>query len=148
MAKSVMKEIIIMLLLCVAILLILGILFYNYIPSNKVIPAKETYETPENVKEEINEQVTEMEKTEISYEITDADLNIYKQSQSYKPGKKDPFALQEEVTNTNNSTTTGTTSTSGTDNNKASGETTEPEQQTAEKDEDSTGTFFDDEGIK
>ena len=146
MAKSIIREIIIMLLLCVAIVLIIGILFYDYIPSNKVIPAKETYETPENVKEEINEQITEMEKTEISYEITDADLNIYKQSQSYKPGKKDPFALQEEVANTNNSTTTGSTSTSGTDNNKASGETTE--EQTPEKDADSTGTFFNEEGIK
>ena len=48
-----------------------------------------------------NEQITEIEKTEISYEITDADLNIYKQSSSYRPGKKDPFSLIEASENTN-----------------------------------------------
>ena len=40
MLKSVFKEIFIMLLLCVAIVLILGVLFYNYIPTNKTIPNK------------------------------------------------------------------------------------------------------------
>ena len=43
MVKSIIKEIIIMLLLCVAILLILGVLFYDYIPSNKVVPGKIAY---------------------------------------------------------------------------------------------------------
>ena len=38
MLKSVFKEIFIMLLLCVAIVLILGVMFYNYIPTNKTIP--------------------------------------------------------------------------------------------------------------
>ena len=55
MIKSIIKEAFIMLLLCIAILLILGILFYDYIPTNKVIPEKEAYSTPNNVKEEINE---------------------------------------------------------------------------------------------
>jgi uncharacterized SAM-binding protein YcdF (DUF218 family) len=40
MFKSVIKEILIMLLLCVAIVLILGVIFYNYIPTNKAIPNK------------------------------------------------------------------------------------------------------------
>ena len=64
MIKTIIKETFIMILLCVAIILILGILFYDYIPSNKVVPIKEAYETPNNVKEEINEQITEIEKTE------------------------------------------------------------------------------------
>lgn len=96
MIKSIIKETIIMLLLCIAILLIIGILFYDYIPTNKIVPTKQAYETPNNVKEEINETITELEKTEISYEITDADLNVYKQKSSYKPGKANPFALEEE----------------------------------------------------
>ena len=57
MVKSIIKEIIIMLLLCVAILLILGVLFYDYIPSNKVVPGKIAYSTPENIQEEVNEEV-------------------------------------------------------------------------------------------
>ena len=96
MAKSIIKEISIMLLLCIAIILILGILFYDYIPNNKVIPAKEAYSTPNDVKEEIAEQITQVEKTEISYEITDSDLSVYKQESSYKPGKADPFSLTEK----------------------------------------------------
>ena len=57
MIKSVIKEIFIMILLGIAIILILGILFYDYIPSNKLVPVKEAYETPNDVKEEINEQI-------------------------------------------------------------------------------------------
>ena len=40
MIKSVFKEIVIILLLCVAILLILGVLFYDFIPSNNYDPGK------------------------------------------------------------------------------------------------------------
>lgn len=100
MIKSVIKEIIIMLLLCIAILLILGILFYDYIPSNKVIPIKEAYSTPEEVKTEIEEEITELNKVEVSYEITDSNLDLYKESSSYRPGKSNPFALQSTGANT------------------------------------------------
>ena len=54
MVKSVMKEIFIILLLSVAILLILGILFYDYIPINRVIPEREAYVTPDNVLQEFS----------------------------------------------------------------------------------------------
>lgn len=94
MIKSIIKEIIIMLLLCVAILLILGVLFYDYIPSNKAIPGKIAYSTPENIQEEINEEITQFNTTNITYSVTDADLNIYKQSNSYVPGKRDPFSME------------------------------------------------------
>lgn len=131
MIKSIIKEIIIMLLLCVAILLILGILFYDYIPTNKVIPTKEAYSTPENVKAEIEEEITEVEKTEISYEITDADLNIYKQSSSYRPGKSNPFALQSSSNvEVNGSVEDGSTGGSTSEDGEASNN--------------STGTFFND----
>lgn len=132
MIKTIIKETFIMILLCVAIILILGILFYDYIPSNKVVPVKEAYETPNDVKEEVNEQITEIEKTEISYEVTEKDLKLYKQTSSYKPGKPDPFAdLTNETTNTNvnnennNTNTVGNTDKNGTTN--------------------STNTFFNDE---
>ena len=138
MIKSIIKEVFIMLLLCIAILLILGILFYDYIPTNKVIPEKEAYSTPNNVKEEINEQITEIEKTVISYEITDSDLNIYKKSSDYKPGKPDPFSLVETTSGSSNSGyTTGNSNTNNT--NQEKNETTNAN---------STGTFFNDEGIK
>lgn len=139
MVKSIIKEIFIMLLLCIAIALLLGVLFYEYIPTNRVIPTKEAYITQENVKAEINEQITEMEKTEISYEITDSDLNLYKQTSSYKPGKRDPFSLTDETSS--NSTTN--TSNNDTQNNGQKNDTTQ-----TNTDKNSTGTFFNEEGIK
>lgn len=142
MVKSIIKEILIMLLLCIAIVLILGLLFYDYIPTNKMLPAKEAYVTPNEVKEEINETITELEKTEISYEITDADLNIYKQSSSYKPGKKDPFSLANETTSSTNSN--GTNGSNANDENGKNSDTSG----TGKTDPNSTGTFFNDTGIK
>ena len=59
MFKSIVKEVSIILLLCIAIILILAILFYDYIPSNKVVPNKIAYNTPENVTEEIDENITD-----------------------------------------------------------------------------------------
>lgn len=135
MVKSIIKEIIIMLLLCVAILLILGVLFYDYIPSNKVVPGKIAYSTPENIQEEVNEEVIEANKTKITYEVTDADLNIYKQSNSYVPGKRDPFSM--ESTQTTGNSTGGTTS-----NNEEIVETD------TNSDPNSTGTFFNETGKK
>ena len=141
MVKSVIKEIFIMILLCIAIVLILGILFYDYIPTNQMIPTKEAYVTPNDVKEEINEQITEIEKTEISYEITDADLNIYKQSSSYKPGKKDPFSLTETSENISGNENTNS------DDNK--NEEQKNDTTVSNKvDANLTVTFFNDKGIK
>ena len=58
MIKSVLKETFIMLLLCVAIVLVLGVIFYDYIPANKAVPNKlEAYTTPENVKAEIEQEI-------------------------------------------------------------------------------------------
>ena len=50
MAKNIIKEIIIFLLLTLAIILILGVLLYKYVPSNKIIPETISYTTSENVK--------------------------------------------------------------------------------------------------
>ena len=134
MIKSVFKEIFIILLLSIAILLILGILFYDYIPINSYIPEREAYTTPNNVLEELNEAITETEKIEVTYEVTDSDLNIYRQSGSYTEGKANPFALEsEEPENTNTNGNGGQTNT---------------ENRNEETNENSTGTFFNDEGIK
>lgn len=108
MFKSIIKEIFIMLLLCVAIILILGVIFYNYIPTNKTIPEKlATYTTPENIKEKIEEQISEAEKEEITYEIDSKDLKLYKQTNSYTTGKRNPFVVvSTEVENTENTENT------------------------------------------
>lgn len=53
MIKNFLKELIIALLLCLAIILALGILLYEYVPMTKTIPNEVAYETPNDIKQEI-----------------------------------------------------------------------------------------------
>lgn len=94
MAKTIFKEILIILLVCVAIILLMAVIFYNYIPTNKVIPAKVTaYQLPQNVEEIINETtIDSYNSSSVNYTIDSADLSKYQASQSYNPGKADPFS--------------------------------------------------------
>ena len=56
MAKTIFKEIFIILLITVAVGLILAIIFYKYMPTNKIIPSKvSAYSTPDEVAKEIAE---------------------------------------------------------------------------------------------
>lgn len=126
MKKDILKEIIIILLLTLAIILILGVLLYEEIPANKIIPEKVSYTTSENIKKEL-ETDTNIDDTEviITYQIDSTDLTNYEKIKEYIPGKKNPFSsINEEIEeNTNsittengNSTTSGTTTT-GNNNN-------------------------------
>lgn len=96
MAKSIIKELIIVLLLCLAIILVLGILLYDYVPVATTLPNPVAYTTPEDIKEELltSEQVEESEII-MTYEINSDDLNNYKRIQDYKPGKANPFSSYE-----------------------------------------------------
>lgn len=114
MAKTVFKEIIITLLLCIAIILVLGVIFYDYNPLNKVIPSKIAYTAPEEVQNELQDnEITDVldSSMNIVYSIEAKDLNVYKKSNSYVSGKLNPFStMAEEVTNeeTNSSMNTET----------------------------------------
>lgn len=124
MIKTVFKEIIIILLLCLAILLILSVLFYDYNPISKVVPNKIAYTVPENIKNDLEEENTIEEITVENkvYTIEGSDLNIYKKSKSYNPGKANPFSTTTEddtntVENTNgNAGTTPVTNTNSINN--------------------------------
>ena len=120
MVKSILKEILIILLVCVAIVLLMAVIFYNYIPTNKVIPAKVTaYQLPENVEELLDTTTLENQNApESTYIIDDSDLTRYEATQSYNPGKADPFAAYtEEPTASTNEATNGGTSSEPVDEN-------------------------------
>lgn len=93
MIKSIIKETIIVLLLCAIILFVLGILFYDYNPINKVVPNKIAYSAPENIKNELEENVQNTLSVENKiYTVEGSDLNVYKKSKTYNPSKENPFA--------------------------------------------------------
>ena len=116
MAKNIIKEMIIFLLLALAIILILGVLLYKYVPANKIIPEKVSYTTPENVKTELqtDENVDDSEVV-VTYQIDSTDLSNYKKIQEYVPGKKNPFVSVQQ-----DNSTAGSNSNSGTTENSSS----------------------------
>lgn len=120
MKKNIIKEIVIVLLLILAIILILGVLLYEYVPTNKIVPEKVSYTTPQNVKDELWNDTSETSDggLNLTYEIQSSDLKNYKKVQEYVPGKKNPFSsiieqnISEDTNQTSNSNNTTTNSNS------------------------------------
>ena len=101
MQKTIIKEIIIMLLLLLAIILALGVLFYDYIPISKVVPVIEQYKTSNTVTESLqNDILADTTNVIVTREIDGTDLSVYEQSKDYKKGKANPF---ESIVTTTNS---------------------------------------------
>lgn len=164
MAKTIIKEIIIALLLLLAIIIVLGILLYDYVPMTKTIPAAVSYTTPQEVKQELveTETVLEMTGSDEGMGIDATDLDNYKITRDYKPGKANPFASYDvpvaSDVNTQSGSSNGGSTTSKTSNNggaSQTGSTTSSEtgttnntQTTQENTTTSGGRFFQDKGTK
>lgn len=132
MAKSIIKEIIIVLLLILAILLILGVILYEYVPSNKQLPETISYKTPQNVKEKlVSIEGVDEDQVILTYELNQTDLYNYQRINEYKPGKSNPFSTYEtqkaENTSTNGTGTatnaSGNTAGTSTGSNSSTGTT-------------------------
>lgn len=132
MAKTIIKELAITLLLGLAIMLTLGILMYKYIPSVKTIPNAVAYNTPDDVKG-ILEEVGNTDEDQIimTYEVKASDLRDYKKVQDYKPGKANPFSSYVSPT---------------TEGENSSQAATNPENETTQSNQE--GHFFQNKGGK
>lgn len=152
MAKNIIKEIIIMLLLCLAIILILGVILYEYVPSNKILPEEVSYVTPQNIKEELKSTDSiEEDKVILTYEIDESDLTNYQKIKDYKPGKVNPFSTYEEKTEENQSqngqnTTNNNSGSTNSNNSSSNGGSTQNSVQNTNTG--SEGTYFPDKGTK
>lgn len=145
MFKSIIKEVIIVLLLLLAIVLVLGIFLYDYMPTSKIVPTIETYQVPENIKNELEESINENEvQTIVTYEIDQSDLKNYEKGKDYIKGKANPFESYSSQT-TNNSSKNNTVNTNQESNkntttvNTVKNNTTNPN---------STGNYLPDNGTK
>ena len=124
MAKKFIKEMMIMLLICLAIILILGVLLYEYVPSNKIIPEKVSYTTPTAVQEELSKgENVENDEIILTYSVDSTDLDNYERINTYVPGKPNPFSPYDETVEEENIIQSGDTS--NTDNNTISESSTE-----------------------
>ena len=99
MAKTIIRETIIILLLCLAIILVLGVVLYNYVPSNKIVPQEVSYTQTEEVKKAIQESVdAENSQVILTYKIDETDLDNYEKQGDYNSGKANPFSsYQQEI---------------------------------------------------
>lgn len=112
--KNVIKEIIIVLLLALAIILTLGVLLYEYVPANKVLPEQISYVTPQSAKEELkNYDGVDEDKVILTYELDQTDLNNYQRIKDYKPGKTNPFSSYGTETQNNQNSNGNNNSNSG-----------------------------------
>jgi len=97
MVKTIIKEIGIGVLLLIAIVLVLGIIFYDYIPNNKTVPIKiQAYNMPEDIKEDLDKAIPDEQKIIKTYSIDNADLDTYEATNDYDKGKPNPFAAYGE----------------------------------------------------
>lgn len=145
MAKSIIKEIIIVLLLCLAIMLVLGILLYEYVPITKTLPNEVAYTTPENVKQELLSS-SDVDDTQVimTYEVNQDDLNNYRRVQDYVPGKANPFSSYE----TTATDPTGNGSSTGGSSSNSSSTSSSNTSTTTDDNSSSGGHFFQNTGTK
>ena len=81
MTKTIIRETIIALLVCLAVLLILSVALYNYIPTNKVIPEVVEYTPSKEIQTQLNAAVEDnSEEIIMTYEVTAQDLDNYEKT--------------------------------------------------------------------
>ena len=95
MAK-IIKEIIIMLLVCLVTMLVLAISLYKFIPNRKIVPEIATYKASEEVQDlledNIDQNTNQTSQNIATYEVTAGELKGYQKTNIYVPGKSNPFA--------------------------------------------------------
>lgn len=99
MIKSIIKELVIVILILLVIALLLGIIFYEYIPINKIVPVKvEAYTISNELEQELGKEVTEDDTGKITktYTVEEYELKEYEKNDEYDKGKKNPFSTIEE----------------------------------------------------
>lgn len=121
MAKVIIRETIIALLVCLAVLVILSVVLYNYIPSNKVVPETVEYSPSKEIQAQLKANVEDnSEEILMTYEITASDLDNFEKTNEYNPGKVNPFAPYSEAPD-DGSGSTGTGNSGGSNTGDQSG---------------------------
>lgn len=154
------KEIFIMALLLMIVVFMIGLVFYEYMPNNKIVPEASSYSADSSttsVLQEIAASSSDYEDGSSdgvedrllqSYSIGQDDLNRAASRHSYTSGKTDPFAayIEPNTNTTGNNVVNGTNTTQqsttapqkaaqGSVNNNQSGGTSTQKNS-------STGSFF------
>ena len=128
MAK-IIKEIIIMLLVCLVTMLVLAISLYKFIPNRKIVPEIATYKASEEVQDlledNIDQNTNQTSQNIATYEVTAGELKGYQKTNIYVPGKSNTGS---DGNNSSDGTSSGnnTGNNNKNDNPNSSNQTTSP----------------------
>lgn len=116
---NILKEITIMLLVCLVGILLFAVVFYEYIPNRKVVPEVTKYAASEQVQQALADDIDKRDdQIVLTYEVTSSDLNNYKNNKKYVPGKANPFAsVSQDAESTANTNIAGGGSSTSTNTN-------------------------------
>lgn len=145
MAKAI-KEIIIMLLICLITMLILAIVLYKYIPNRKVVPEVVTYTATEDIQDLLNDNIdtkSDSDNVILTYEVTSSDLKNYQDINTYVPGKSNPFAVIDNSTIVENGSNSNVNSNNGNSTKKD-----EENSQETKKNENTSPSVYQNTGTK
>lgn len=145
--RSVSRELFIMALLLMIVVFMVGMIFYKYMPNNKIVPEPIAYTADSSTTTTLQEIAasrdsvsgsSETKSVIKSYSIGEKDLSAAASKQTYVSGKTDPFAEYVEPKQDPNSTNTvgNTVTGSGATNTVPNSNTN------TNKNGSSTGTFF------
>lgn len=124
------KEIIIMLLICLIAMLGLAIGLYQYIPSKKNVPEIVQYEVSEQVQDLLEDNIdqkSDQDRVILTYEVTKGELSGYQTTNDYIPGKSNPFGeVSKTITEDENNTPTEKSDTEDVESPNSKEETNKP----------------------
>ena len=90
------KEIIILLLICLILMLLFAIILYDYIPNRKAVKQVADYTASEEIQVLLDDDIDSDDKEVVkTYQVTAGDLTNYSIRKEYVKGKDNPFASIE-----------------------------------------------------
>ncbi len=145
--SKIIKEIIILLLVCLVGMLLFSVIFYEYIPNRKIVPEVTQYSASDKIKEQMADDIDKKDDQIVkTFEVTSSDLNNFKVTKDYVAGKANPFAAvasdaesnatTSKSTSNNNSSSSSSSSSNSSSGSKSTNETTDAddeEEQTSTK---------------
>lgn len=144
--SKIIREVFIILLLCMIVIFTIGLLFYDCIPhknekieSIEYVADKKVTETIKEIEANNNSDVVSDKDDSLlkSYSIGKDDLNEFASENYYETGKKDPFAeystsVEEEAVKTVTTVTTGNSTNVQAENKKVENTTKEEVKKSSE----------------
>lgn len=143
--SKIIKEIIIMLLVCLVGMLLFSVIFYEYIPNRKIVPEVTQYSASDKIKEQMADDIDKKDDQIVkTFEVTSSDLNNFKVTKDYVAGKANPFAAvasdaesnattSKSSSNNNSSSSSSSKSSSGSKSTNETTDTDDEEEQTSTK---------------